>query len=339
MQHEPAIVVDDLAKTYREGMLRRGQIHALRGISFEVQRGEIFGLLGPNGAGKTTFIKILLGIIRKTGGSASVLQQAAGTRAARRHIGYLPEHLQIPRYQTPYTALEYYGKLSGVSGREIRRQRDELLEQVGLKGWEKHSVRKFSKGMKQRLGLAQALLHQPDLLILDEPTDGLDPVGRSQVRNVLTTMRDAGKTIFLNSHILQEVELICDRVAILHHGKMRFVGKAADISTGRNQEVVLELAGTAEAIEQGLGTQEPLQRITTPSGTQRVTLVLEEQMAIDRTIDSLRTAGVSIVGLQRRRESLEDAFLHVLSQSPEGGSPSQHSAGPQNAEVLDADPP
>jgi len=326
MQHEPAIVVSDLKKTYREGWFRRGQVHALRGVSFEVNRGEIFGLLGPNGAGKTTFIKILLGIIRRNGGTASVLNRAAGTRAARKHIGYLPEHLQIPRYQTPYTALEFYGKLSNVPGSVIRRQRDALIEQVGLKGWERESVRKFSKGMKQRLGLAQALLHEPDLLVLDEPTDGLDPVGRSQVRSVLTQLRDEGKTIFLNSHILQEVELICDRVAILNKGKLMFVGPASEISTGRSEEIVLEVAGEGEAIRRGLGKHESVDWSEGANGTQKITLAIGDQFEIDQLVDSLRAAGVSLIGMQRRRESLEDAFLHVLSQQEEG-----------EAEVLEAE--
>jgi ABC-2 type transport system ATP-binding protein len=316
MQHEPAISADSLAKTYTEGVFRRGQVHALRGVSFQVERGEIFGLLGENGAGKTTFIKILLGIIRKSAGAATVLDHTAGTIAARRHIGYLPEHLQIPRYQTPYTALEFYGKLSGVSGREIKAHRDELIELVGLKGWEKAPIKKFSKGMKQRLGLAQALLHKPAMLILDEPTDGVDPVGRAQIRSILKQLREGGTTVFLNSHILQEVELICDRVAILHKGRLMFVGNAGEISTGRAQEVVLEVAGDQAAIRRGLGAQQALDWSAGSNQTQRLTLNLEEQPQVDQVVDSLRAAGVSIVALNRRRESLEDAFLHVVSQAP-----------------------
>jgi ABC-2 type transport system ATP-binding protein len=237
--------------------------------------------------------------------------------------------LQIPRYQTPYTALEYYGKLSGVSGREIRSRRDELLDLVGLKGWEKATIRKFSKGMKQRLGLAQALLHKPDLLILDEPTDGVDPVGRSQIRTVLKQLRDGGTTVFLNSHILQEVELICDRVAILHKGRLMFVGTASEISTGRSQEVVLELAGEEQAMRDCLRDRTQVDWSSNGSPTQRVTLTLSEQPEIDGVVDSLRAAGVSIISLQRRRESLEDAFLHVLSQAPADYV--------QQAEVLDAE--
>jgi ABC-2 type transport system ATP-binding protein len=327
MPQDPAISADRLEKTYRSGMFSRGQVHALRGVSFQVERGEIFGLLGENGAGKTTFIKVLLGIIRKTGGSATVLSERGGSIAARRHIGYLPEHLQIPRYQTPYTALEYYGKLSGVSGRDIKTQRDELLELVGLRGWETAPIKKFSKGMKQRLGLAQALLHKPDLLVLDEPTDGVDPVGRSQIRSVLKQLREAGTTVFLNSHILQEVELICDRVAILHQGRLMFVGKASEISTGRAQEVVLEVAGEREAIERGLGELQASGWNEAETHTQQLTLNLAEQPDIDRVVDSLRAAGVSIIGLERRRESLEDAFLHVVSQAPQDDT--------EFAEVLD----
>ncbi|MCY2962759.1 MAG: ABC transporter ATP-binding protein, partial [Planctomycetota bacterium] len=185
MNSSPAIVVENLEKTYRDGLIFRKSIQALRGVSLEVARGTIFGLLGPNGAGKTTLIKVLIGIVRKSKGSAQLLGFPAGDRRGRRRVGYLPETHRIPRHLNAYNALEYYGSLSGMSPRQVRSKRDALLETVGLKGWGSTSVTKFSKGMQQRLGLAQAMLHDPDLLILDEPTDGVDPVGRSEMREVL----------------------------------------------------------------------------------------------------------------------------------------------------------
>ncbi|MFP6769847.1 MAG: ABC transporter ATP-binding protein, partial [Planctomycetaceae bacterium] len=214
------IRVNDLGKVYRDGWLRRRRIEALRDVSLEVGRGEIFGLLGPNGAGKTTLIKVLLGIVRKTAGEATLLGHPAGQRAGRKQVGYLPEGHRIPRHLTGNSALEFYGSLSGLAVSETRQRRQQLLETVGLSDWGRTSVTKYSKGMLQRLGLAQAMLHEPNLLILDEPTDGVDPVGRSEIRDVLNLLKSQGKTIFLNSHLLQEVELVCDRVAVLHKGEV-----------------------------------------------------------------------------------------------------------------------
>ena len=230
---EAAIETHDLRKTYVEGLLRRKRQEALKGVSLRVERGEIFGLLGGNGAGKTTFIKVLLGIIRRTAGQAKLLGFPAGDWRGRKLIGYLPENLRVPRHLTGFTALEYYGHLSNVPTSVIRQRRGELLEMVGLAERAKDPVRTYSKGMLQRLGLAQAMLHDPELFILDEPTDGLDPLARSQVRGFLADLKKRGKTIFLNSHILQEVELICDRVAILDKGNLRRVANVAEITSGR----------------------------------------------------------------------------------------------------------
>ena len=232
---DPAIETHDLAKTYIEGLLRRKRQPALKGVSLRVERGEIFGLLGGNGAGKTTFIKILLGIIRRTAGEAKLLGLPAGDRRGRRQVGYLPgKSARSPPPDRPLTALEYYGHLSNVPSSVIRQRRGDLLEMVGLAARAKDPVRTYSKGMLQRLGLAQAMLHDPDLFILDEPTDGLDPLARSQVRGFLADLKKRGKTIFLNSHILQEVELICDRVAILDKGDLRRVANVAEITSGRS---------------------------------------------------------------------------------------------------------
>lgn len=195
----PAIEVDGLRKTYTDGLIRRRTVEALRGVTFRVEKGTIFGLLGPNGAGKTTLIKVLLGIVRKTGGSATLMGLPAGNRLSRVKVGYLPENHRIPRHHTANSALEYYGALSGMPVRDIRKRSSELLELVGIGKWGPASIRTFSKGMLQRLGLAQALMHDPDLLVLDEPTDGVDPVGRSEMRDTLRRLKDEGKTVFINS--------------------------------------------------------------------------------------------------------------------------------------------
>ncbi|MCI0358216.1 MAG: ABC transporter ATP-binding protein [Planctomycetaceae bacterium] len=335
MTTEAAIETHDLCKTYFEGILRRKRQEALRGVSLRVERGEIFGLLGGNGAGKTTFIKILLGIIRRTGGDAKLLGFQAGDWRGRKLIGYLPENLRVPRHLTGHTALEYYGHLSNVPTSVIRQRRGELLEMVGLADRAKDPVRTYSKGMLQRLGLAQAMLHEPELFILDEPTDGLDPLARSQVRGFLADLRKRGKTIFLNSHILQEVELICDRVAILDKGNLRRVANVAEITSGRGQvSGRVQMAGNGQPHEQSeelelhldLTASEPLIRQTLgplaiahwqsfSASDHRIVTRVASQPAVDMLVDQLRQAGVSIVGLSRRRVSLEEAYLEIVAET------------------------
>ena len=332
MPDQPAIETRELCKTYVEGFLRRKRQQALKGVSLRVERGEIFGLLGGNGAGKTTFIKTLLGIIRKTAGEATLLGFPAGDRRGRRLVGYLPENLRVPRHLTGHTALEYYGNLSDVPTSMIRKKRGALLEKVGLADRAKDPVRTYSKGMLQRLGLAQAMLHDPELFILDEPTDGLDPLARSQVRGYLTELKRQGKTVFLNSHILQEVELICDRVAILDKGVLKRVAHVAEITSGRGAivaasagngqphvqeelELHLDLTGSEATIRQTLGSL-PIGAWQALSASDfRVVTRLSDQLAVDSLIDRLRTSGVSIVGLSRRRVSLEDAYLEIVAEA------------------------
>ncbi len=312
------IRVDALAKTYQEGIFRKKRVHALRGVSLTVPAGTAFGLLGPNGAGKTTLIKVLLGIVRKSGGRAALFGRAAGDRATRRRVGYLPENHRIPRHHTAYTALEYYGGLSGVTPRRVRQVRDYLLELVGLKGWGDSLVRKYSKGMLQRLGLAQALLHEPELLILDEPTDGVDPVGRSEIRGLLKVLRDEGKTIFINSHLLQEVQLVCDRVAILDRGKLLREGTIDELTVEPQMHVSLLVAGSEDALSAALANSEVVDR--QPAGSGQVQLVVRaaNQAAVDRCVDELRRRHVAILELSRRRQTLEDAFLNIVSGQPAG---------------------
>ena len=194
---EPIVDVRELQKTYGGwGFGSKRQVQALRGISLQARPGEVFGLLGPNGAGKTTLIKTLLGVIKPSSGTASLFGIPVGSALARARVGYLPESLRVDKHHTARSALRYYGRLSRMDSTSIQSRSDELLELVGLDGRDNESVRRFSKGMYQRLGLAQALMHDPDLLLLDEPTDGLDPVGRNDVRLVIQRLRDLGKTIF-----------------------------------------------------------------------------------------------------------------------------------------------
>ena len=313
---EQLVELRDLTKRFRRGW--GPTVEALRGVSFSVPRGEIFGLLGPNGAGKTTIIKILLGIIRMSSGQARLLGYPAGDRRGRMRVGYLPENLQIPAHQTAHTALDYYGRLSGLSRAEIRERRGKLLDTVGLSGRERESVRQFSKGMRQRLGLAQALLHDPDLLILDEPTDGLDPVGRNEVRQILQRLRDERRTVFLNSHLLQEVELVTDRVAILDRGQLRFEGALNELTPESEGEVLITLCAIQSQVEQVLDSLEvDYAVVAAENGTVRISVPFDAQADVDRLIDALRGDGISIYEIAHRRPTLEDAFLSLIASPAE----------------------
>ncbi len=318
----PVIQVQELRKTYRTGWFGRRRIDALKGLTLAVHPGEIFGLLGPNGAGKTTFIKILLGIARKTAGQAALLGHRAGERRSRREVGYLPENLRIPRYHNAISALDFYGQLSGMAPSEIRMRGAQLLETVGLKDRARDNIAQYSKGMLQRLGLAQALLHRPRLLILDEPTDGLDPVGRAQVRGLLQQFKADGHTVFLNSHILQEVELICDRVAILDRGLVRFVGPVHELTKQLNEGQARNIILTAELQCDAAQLESQLASWTVqscqPNGLRQYQVVVQlaEQSDLDRFVDELRSAKISILQLTRKRVTLEDAFLSLLAEPP-----------------------
>lgn len=332
-----AIQVDSLCKTYSEGIVFKKRFEALKDVTLSVCEGEIFGLLGPNGAGKTTFLKILLGIIRKTGGEATMLGFPAGSREGRKRVGYLPEHLRVPQHMTGYQALEFFGNLSNLPTSKIRQKRGELLELVGLAGRAKDRVSQYSKGMLQRLGLAQALLHDPQLLVLDEPTDGLDPRARAEMRTIISQLQGRGVTIFLNSHLLQEVEMICQRVAILDKGQLRYCGAVDEIgefiaqqnlalrtteadssgtenSYATNQElVIVRIQGDADAINrcfQGVAFELKDKQ----ENEFLVEVDLKTQAEIDGLVDRLRAASVSLVSLERRRVTLEDAFLQIVDE-------------------------
>jgi len=350
---DAVISIDRLAKTYRRQLWSGGAIAALRGVSLEVRRGEVFGLLGPNGAGKTTLIKILLGVVRASSGCANLFDQPAGSIEARSQVGYLPESLRIEWHHTARSALHFYGKMSRLDSSVIAERIDPLLKLVGLDGRDREPVRRFSKGMYQRLGLAQALLHDPDLLILDEPTDGLDPVGRSEVRRLLMELKQRGKTIFLNSHILQEVELVCDRVAIMSKGQVRGVGSIEELTNKPGgREVVVEIAfgqnanhgrGALDSVDTMVAqVRRQMQSIfgsdstsgsslvitAMPDARLRIKVSCEVQEFIDATIDLLRRDGHSIVGLTTNRRSLEDVFLALVGPEYLGGDSESADATP-----------
>ena len=238
MSSEFAIDAAGLTKIYRSRWTGR-EVRAVDDITLRVPRGTIFGLLGPNGAGKTTFVKLLLSAVHPTRGSAMIFGRDAREPASRKPIGYLPENHRFPTYFTGANMLDFYASLSGVEASARRKLIPELLELVGLADWGSVRIGKYSKGMLQRLGLAQALIHSPSLLILDEPTDGVDPVGRRHIRDILTKFEERGVTIFINSHLLAEVETFCREVAILQKGKVALSGKLSDLVAGKGYRLTI----------------------------------------------------------------------------------------------------
>jgi ABC-2 type transport system ATP-binding protein len=302
----PVIATDDLVKQY-------GRIEALKGVTLRVERGEIFGLLGQNGAGKTTLVKILLGITRRTAGAAALLGQPAGTASVRRRVGYLPEDHRFPEYHTGASLLDFYGALLEVPRGERRRRIPEVLEMVGLKGRMHYKIRTYSKGMKQRLGIAQALMHEPEVVFMDEPTDGVDPVGRKHIRVLMQALKAEGKTLFINSHLLGEVELVCDRVAILDRGE---VIRADDIATLTRQKGLF-VVGLAPGQEFPREDVSKLGYGVTRAGD-RWEVALHDGQSIDPVVGLLHERGLQLRHLVEKRQSLEDLFVATVEAAEPG---------------------
>jgi ABC-2 type transport system ATP-binding protein len=296
----------DLRKNYR-------RIEALRGVSLSVRQGEIYGLLGQNGAGKTTLIKILLGITRGWQGEAKLLGEPAGVAHVRKQVGYLPEDHRFPDYHTGYSLLDFYGQLLGVPHAKRKSRIPEMLETVGLRERMNTKIRGYSKGMKQRLGIAQALLHDPEVIFLDEPTDGVDPLGRRHIREMLLHLKAQGRTIFLNSHLLGEVELICDRVGILQKGEMVREGNIAELTRQQGVFVI----GLAPGQTLPVAELEHLGYQTAAHG-ERWELYLSDSQSIDPVIDLLRSRGLSIRHLIEKRQTLEELFLETVGDGAPG---------------------
>lgn len=325
---DAAVRTEALSKTYRSGLIHRDVVHALREVSLTVRRGEIFGLLGPNGAGKTTLLKILLGVAWPTSGRAMLFGQATNQPAARRDVGFLPEKHRFPDFLTTDQMLHLYGRLSGVPSDERAARIPTLLDQVDMTEWRHTKLKKFSKGMMQRVGLAQALLHDPDLVFLDEPTDGVDPVGRREIRDILLWLHDQGKTIFLNSHLLSEVEKVCTRVAILNKGELVRHGTIDELTA---IERVYDLQSTTipdatlDALGDHIRPADPFET-STPS-IFRYRLQVEDRTDLNAVLDRLRSAGVALEAVQPVRRSLEDYFIDVVSPQ-EGERPAEPASTP-----------
>jgi ABC-2 type transport system ATP-binding protein len=297
------IEVARLGKTY-------GRKTALHDLSLVVQPGEVFGFLGPNGAGKTTTIKILLGLVRASSGSARLFGQPAGNATVRRRVGYLPENFRFHEWLTGEQLLDFHARLAGLSSEQRRVRVPEVLGLVGLAGRGGDRIRAYSKGMTQRIGLAQALVHQPDLVLLDEPTSALDPVGRREVRDLIRGLRERGMTVFLNSHLLSEVEMVCDRVAIVDRGRVVRTGRLTDL-VGATPE----LRVTLDRI--GPGLLRLLERhgeiVEVRDCTVRLSVCdLEAAAAV---AEAVVHAGYRLYGLVPSHQSLEDVFLSLVTDT------------------------
>jgi len=312
MTDTAAIKTTNLAKRFWGGF-RNKDVLALSDVSLEVHSGEIFALLGPNGAGKTTLMKILLGSLRPTAGAATINGHDCGRWEARRKAGFLPENHRFPSYLTGLQLLYVFGGMSGMSRREIKPKADSLLELVSMSKWRKTKIKKYSKGMMQRLGLAQALLNDPDLVFLDEPTDGVDPIGRREIRNILLDLKRQGKTIFLNSHLLAEVESVCDRVAILDKGKLIKVGSVGSLIEVKPYYWVETYDLPSEAAKKVRAAFDEAQ-----IENNTIKVGFKDGRTINALIDLLRQNNVDIASVKPISVSLEDSFMQLIRPEATG---------------------
>ena len=304
----PAIEILGLEKTYLVGFWGKRPKQALRPLHLAVEEGEIFGFLGPNGAGKTTTLKLLMGLVFPTSGSARILGREWTDPEVKAQIGFLPEQPYFYDYLTAHELLDYYGQLSGVPAKDRRRRIDEVLHRVGLTDVQGVQLRKFSKGMLQRAGIAQAILHDPKLVFFDEPMSGLDPVGRREVRDLMEQLKHEGKTVFFSTHILSDAEALCDRVAIIHQGELRGTGAVAELTAS--------VQGKVEVIWQGPQVPASIKALGAEchvtGDTVRAVLAEKQQ---DAVIDALRRERIRLISITPVRTSLEAYFVEKLQHA------------------------
>jgi ABC-2 type transport system ATP-binding protein len=302
-----AVVTTGLCKSYRTGHIIQGRRPALQDLDLEVRTGEIFGYVGPNGSGKTTTLKLLVGLLKPDRGDARLLGEPLASRAWRYRAGYLPEHPYLYDYLTAAEYLEYAGRLFGMPRARRREKTRELLALVGLARSADVPLRRFSKGMVQRVGLAQALVNDPELVILDEPMSGLDPIGRRLVRDIILGLRRAGRTVFFSTHILSDAETLCDRVALLHEGRLIKVGRLDEILNQDVSHVEVLLSGGTEieALPAGVLSRQAI--------GERWRLEVDEG-ALARVLTAVTAGGARILSVQPIRQSLEDYFVRELGE-------------------------
>ena len=311
----PAIEILGLEKTYSVGFWRKRPKRALQPLHLTVEQGEIFGFLGPNGAGKTTTLKLLMGLVFPTSGSARILGRDWTDPDIKAQIGFLPEQPYFYDYLTAHELLNYYGQLSGVPAKHRKKRIEEVLQRVGLADVKGVQLRKFSKGMLQRAGIAQAILHDPKVIFLDEPMSGLDPMGRREVRDLMEQLKHEGKTVFFSTHILSDAEALCDRVAIIYKGELRGVGAVADLTSAVQARVEVVWQGTqVPASIKALGAE-----CHVTGDTVRAVIAETQQ---DAAIDALRRERLRLISLTPVRTSLEEYFVEKMrrADSTAGGA-------------------
>jgi ABC-2 type transport system ATP-binding protein len=312
----PAILIDELTKDYAIGFWRQRPYRALDRLSLDIESGEVFGFLGPNGAGKTTTLKLLMQLIFPSAGRAEILGRPVGDVATRQRIGYLPENPSFYDYLTAEELLDYFGRLFGYAGADRRRRVAALLDRVGIDGASRRmQLRKFSKGMIQRVGIAQALLNDPEVVFLDEPMSGLDPIGRREVRSLILELRDQGRTIVFSSHILADAEALCSRVAVIAGGRLAAAGRLTDILAFqiRGWELVV-----ADLQPSALERIVPMIMRSTEIAPRRYTLEITLDHPPERIITELTAAGATIVSLNPLRDTLEDFFVQRVAAVGQG---------------------
>jgi ABC-2 type transport system ATP-binding protein len=303
-----AIEILGLEKTYSVGFWRKRPKRALLPLQLTVEDGEIFGFLGPNGAGKTTTLKLLMGLVFPTAGSARILGREWTDPSVKAQIGFLPEQPYFYDYLTAHELLEYYGQLSGVAAKQRKQRVEQVLEQVGLRDVRGVQLRKFSKGMLQRVGIGQAILHNPKLVFFDEPMSGLDPLGRREVRDLMEQLKHEGKTVFFSTHILSDAEALCDRVAIIHQGELRGVGAVEDLTSS--------VQGKVEVIWQGTQVPASIKALGAEchvTGDRVRAIIAENQQ--DAMIDALRRERQRLIAITPVRTSLEAYFVEKLQRA------------------------
>jgi ABC-2 type transport system ATP-binding protein len=303
-----AIEILGLEKTYSVGFWRKRPKRALQPLHLTVEDGEIFGFLGPNGAGKTTTLKLLMGLVFPTAGSARILGSEWTDPAVKAQIGFLPEQPYFYDHLTAHELLEYYGQLSGVPAKQRKRRVEQVLQQVGLSDVQAVQLRKFSKGMLQRVGIGQAILHDPKLVFFDEPMSGLDPMGRREVRDLMEQLKCEGKTVFFSTHILSDAETLCDRVAIIHKGELRGVGAVEDLTSS--------VQGKVEVVWHGTQIPAPIKALSAECHVtgDRVRAIINENQQ-DAIIDALRRERQRLIAITPVRTSLEAYFVEKLRRA------------------------
>jgi ABC-2 type transport system ATP-binding protein len=302
----PIIEIDNLTKDYETGFARKRKTRALDGLSLTVEPGQIFGFLGANGAGKTTTLKLLMRLIFPTAGTARILGRDVSDTSMHARIGYLPEAPYFYDYLTAREFLNYCGELFGLNQATRARRAEDVLARVNLekKSWDRQ-LRKFSKGMLQRVGLAQAIVNDPEIVFLDEPMSGLDPVGRREVRDLIAALRDEGKTVFMCSHILSDIEVLCDSVAILKGGRLAHAGSLNELRASETSLIeIIATDADAEALRKNLAIDAEVN--TTPSGLR---IQVADEREVDAVIAALRSVNGKLVSVQPVRQSLEELFM------------------------------